>query len=257
MRAAIIIPARYASTRLPGKPLLARTGKLLIRHVYENALNVKSASSVTVATDDQRIFDAVKAFGGSVVMTSSAHETGSARIAEAAEKIEADIIVNIQGDEPEIEPGHIDRLIKLQSKTEAFASTLACPFPAEATSGSGSPEDPSAVKAILGPKISDDACWARYFTRYQAVWPRDDAGLIVQPQDYHLHIGVYAFSKTSLMEFAAAPAGALERIERLEQLRILERGGKIAVGIIPRAAPGIDTPEDYEAFVGRVGKGAA
>jgi 3-deoxy-manno-octulosonate cytidylyltransferase (CMP-KDO synthetase) len=113
------------------------------------------------------------------------------------------------------------------------------------------------VKAILGARIADDARWARYFTRHQAVWPRDEDGAISKPGDYYLHIGVYAFSKASLMEFAAAPAGALEKIERLEQLRILERGGQIAVGLIPHAAPGIDTPEDYEAFVGRMGKGAA
>ncbi|MAW82050.1 MAG: 3-deoxy-manno-octulosonate cytidylyltransferase [Parvularcula sp.] len=257
MKAAIIIPARHASTRLPGKPLLSRTGKPLIQHVYENAAKVKAASSVLVATDDQRIFDAVAGFGGAAVMTSDTHETGSARIAEAAEKIDADIIVNLQGDEPEIEPGYIDRLIALQAKTGAFASTLACPFPADATAGPGSPEDPSAVKAILGAKIADDAYWARYFTRHQAVWPRDEAGRIIQPQDYYLHIGVYAFSKASLMDFAAAPAGALEKIERLEQLRILERGGEIALELIPQAAPGIDTPEDYEAFVRRAGKGAA
>ena len=163
----------------------------------------------------------------------------------------------LHGDEPEIEPGYIDRLIALQAKTGAFASTLACPFPADATAGPGSPEDPSAVKAILGAKIADDAYWARYFTRHQAVWPRDEAGRIIQPQDYYLHIGVYAFSKASLMDFAAAPAGALEKIERLEQLRILERGGEIALELIPQAAPGIDTPEDYEAFVRRAGKGAA
>ncbi|MFC2950598.1 3-deoxy-manno-octulosonate cytidylyltransferase [Marinicaulis aureus] len=257
MKAAIIIPARYASTRLPGKPLLTRTGKPLIQHVYENALQVKKAASVIVATDDNRIFDAVTGFGGKAVMTSTAHETGSARIAEAASAINADIIVNIQGDEPEIEPHHIERLIALQQTAGAFASTLACPFPADATAGPGSPEDPSAVKAILGAVISDDAYWARYFTRHQAVWPRDAMGRIERPQDYYLHIGVYAFSKASLMDFAAAPQGALEKIERLEQLRILERGGKIAIGLIPHAAPGIDTPEDYEAFVRRVGKGAA
>ena len=257
MKAAIIIPARYASTRLPGKPLLTRTGKPLIQHVYENALRVKKAASVTVATDDQRIFDAVTGFGGKVVMTSAAHETGSARIAEAASGIDADIIVNLQGDEPEIEPHHIERLITLQQDAGAYASTLACPFPADATAGPGSPEDPSAVKAILGATINEDAYWARYFTRHQAVWPRDAAGLIETPQEYYLHIGVYAFSKASLMDFAAAPAGALEKIERLEQLRILERGGKIAIGLIPRAAPGIDTPEDYEAFIRRTEKGAA
>ncbi|WP_375202301.1 3-deoxy-manno-octulosonate cytidylyltransferase [Hyphococcus sp.] len=257
MKAAIVIPARYASTRLPGKPLLAETGKPLIQHVYENALKVREAACVIVATDDARIFDAVTGFGGKAVMTSDAHETGSARIAEAAETIDADIIVNIQGDEPEIEPHHIDELINLQATSGAFASTLACPFPSDATAGPGSPEDPSAVKALLGAALDENARWARFFTRHQAVWPRDADGRITRPERYYLHIGVYAFSKASLMAFAAAPAGALEKGERLEQLRILERGEKIAVGLIPRASPGIDTPEDYEAFVARVSKGAA
>lgn len=257
MKAAIIIPARYASTRLPGKPLLGETGKPLIQHVYENARKVEQAPAVIVATDDARIFDAVTSFGGKAMMTSADHETGSARIAEAAANIDADIIINLQGDEPEIEPRHIERLIDLQIKTGAFASTLACPFPKDAVSGPGSPEDPSAVKAILGEKISEGAYWARYFTRHQAVWPRDETGRIEHPQNYYLHIGVYAFSRDSLMAFAAAPQGALEKIERLEQLRILERGENIAVEIILQAAPGIDTPDDYEAFVERFGKGAA
>jgi 3-deoxy-manno-octulosonate cytidylyltransferase (CMP-KDO synthetase) len=257
MRAAIVIPARYASTRLPGKPLLARTGKPLIQHVYERAKQVKSAPLVIVATDDKRIFECVKKFGGEVVMTRSDHESGSGRVAEASQDLEADIIVNLQGDEPEVDPVHIDRLIALQKSSGALASTLACPFLADANSGSGSPEDPAAVKAILGAKICDDARWARYFTRRLGIWPRNEDGSISSPADYFLHVGVYAFSKSSLAKFAAASAGALEQIERLEQLRILELGERIAVGIVPHAAPGIDTLEDYEAFVRRALKGAA
>ena len=257
MKAAIVIPARYASTRLPGKPLLARTGKTLIEHVYTRAAQVKSAQRVVVASDDARIIAAVKKFGGEAILTRADHETGSARVAEAAENIDADIIINLQGDEPEIDPGDIDRLIDLQMRCGAFASTLACRFPTDARSGSGSPEDPSAVKAILGAAIGGEARWARYFTRRLGVWPRDEAGRIAAPEDYFLHVGIYAFTKSSLAEFAAAPPGALERIERLEQLRILERGWQLAVGLIARAAPGIDTPEDYEAFVKRMGEGAA
>ncbi len=257
MKAAIIIPARYASTRLPGKPLLARTGKTLIQHVYERAAQASAAQHVVVATDDVRIFDAVKSFGGAAVMTRADHDSGSGRVAEAARDLDSDIIVNLQGDEPEIEPAYIDRLISLQAQTGAFASTLACRFPSGAKSGPGSPDDPAAVKVILGEAIGDNARWARYFTRALGVWPRDEGGRITSSADFFLHLGVYAFSKASLAEFASAPPGALEQIERLEQLRILERGGRISVGLVKQAAPGIDTPEDYDAFVRRISKGAA
>lgn len=260
MKAAIVIPARYASTRLPGKPLLSETGKPLIHHVYERAKEATEAASVVVATDDARIFDAVQKFGGRAVMT-GAHETGTARVAEAAAVIDAQIIVNLQGDEPEIDPDALDRLIGLQRETGAFASTLACRFKNSAASGPGSPEDPAAVKVIPGaPIVLDDgkvAFWARYFTRTICPWPRDDAGAIAAPSHYFLHLGVYAFSPQSLAEFTAWPAGALETSERLEQLRILENGARLAVGVVDGGAPGIDTPDDYRAFVSRVKKGAA
>lgn len=257
MKAAIIIPSRYASTRLPGKPLLSQTGKPLIRHVYERAMRVKRAEKVVVATDDERIFDAVTGFGGECVMTAAAHETGSARVAEAAEKLGADIIVNLQGDEPEIDPAHIDRLIHMQAAFKPFASTLVCPFPPDAKTGAGSPDDPSAVKAILGAELAPNVFEARYFTRHVCPWPRDGDGAVASPSDYFLHAGVYAFSKDSLARFAKAPAGVLERAERLEQLRILEMGEKVIASVVDRAAPGIDTPEDYRLFVMRAEKGAA
>lgn len=257
MKAAIIIPARYASTRLPGKPLLAETGMPLIRHVYERASEAKEADRVIVATDDNRIFDAVRAFGGDAVMTDASHGSGGARAAEAAEKIDADIIVNLQGDEPEIDPVHIDLLIDIQMRLAPFASTLACRFPARARSGAGSPEDPAAVKALLAEELAPGVRRALYFTRHICPWPRNEDGSIASPSDYFLHVGVYAFSKKSLGRFAKAPAGALEAAERLEQLRILEMGERIAAGVVDRAAPGVDTPEDYRLFVERVRKGAA
>ena len=251
MKAAIIIPARYQSTRLPGKPLLAETGKPLIQHTYEQAKKSRRASRVIVATDDARIFDAVRGFGGEAVMTAAAHETGSARVAEAAQAVDAQIIVNLQGDEPEIIPGDIDQLIDLQASDKGFAATLACRFPASAVAGAGSPDDPSAVKVILGEPLGVNAFRARYFTRALCPFPRDGCGLIADPQKYFLHIGVYAFSKASLDAFAAAPLGALEQMERLEQLRILEMGEVIVAGVVDKAAPGIDTLEDYEGFVKR------
>jgi len=254
MKAAIIIPARIASTRLPGKPLLAETGKPLIQHTYEQAKKSRCASRVIVATDDARIFDAVCGFGGEAVMTAAEHESGTARVAEAAKALDAEIIVNLQGDEPEIDPGDLDRLIDLQAAGYGFASTLACPFPAEAVLGPGSPDDPSAVKVILGAPLGANAFRAIYFTRALCPYPRDDRGLIADPQKYFLHVGVYAFSKASLDAFVAAPVGALERMEQLEQLRILEMGEFIVAGVVDKAAPGIDTPEDYSGFVKRYPK---
>ncbi len=251
MSVAIIIPARHASTRLPGKPLLAETGKPLIQYAYEQAMKSKHASQVVVATDDARIKAAVKGFGGAVVMTRSDHDTGSARVAEAAGAIDADIIVNLQGDEPEIDPAHIDRVIDLAANHDAFAATLVCAFPQAARSGSGSPDDPSAVKAILGKRLKDDAFEVRYFTRHICPHLRTPDGAICNPENYYLHLGIYAFAKENLLAFAQTPPGVLERAEGLEQLRILEAGGRIVAGLVGAATPGIDTRSDYDAFVRR------
>lgn len=251
MKAAVIIPARYASSRLPGKPLLAETGKPLIQHTYEQASRAAKASAVLVATDDARIAEAVRAFGGAAVMTSPDHETGSARVAEASAHTDADIIVNLQGDEPEIDPADIDKLIAVHAQGRSFASTLACCFAPTASAGPASPDDPSAVKAILGEEMGLGARRALYFTRSICPYPRDADGRIEAPERYYLHLGVYAFSKSSLEVFAAASPGVLEQNERLEQLRILEMGETIAVAEVAAAAPGVDTPEDYAAFKAR------
>ena len=247
----IVIPARYDSSRLPGKPLLADTGKPLIQHTYEQAAQSR-ASRVVVATDDVRIENAVRAFGGEVVLTSKDHATGTDRIVEAVGDIEADVVLNVQGDEPEIEPDNIDRLIDVHLSSNAFASTLACPFSVEARVGHGSPDDASAVKVILGDQDAERPYrWARFFSRFVCAFPRDERGFIVRPQDYFLHLGIYAFSKQSLLAFAAAPPGMIEQTAHLEQLRILEMGERIAVGVIDNATPGVDTAEDYAKFVAR------
>lgn len=251
MKAAIIIPARYASSRLPGKPLLCETGKPLIQHTYEQASLAQSVDTVIVATDDQRIFDAVTAFGGKAVMTSADHATGSARVAEAATNTNAEIIVNLQGDEPEIDPAHIDLLVDIAGGVDCFAATLVCPFDRSATSGPGSPEDPAAVKAILGDQIGDGVFKAHYFTRSQCIFPRDAQGMITAPEAYHLHVGIYAFRHSNLAQFTKWDAGMLEMAENLEQLRILENGKMIAVSKVDVAPVGIDTPDDYRAFVQR------
>ena len=244
MKTAIIIPARYASTRLPGKLLLDAGGKPLIRHTYENAARAARADRIIIATDDERIAAAAREFGADVVMTSSAHESGSERIAEAARKIEADIVVNVQGDEPELDPRYIDILIDTVATRAAFAATLVCPFPDDVAV-----DDPSAVKAVLGKRLGETGGApvreALYFTRALAPFPRDGAP---DRGNYRLHIGVYGFRREALRRFAAAPAGRLERIEKLEQLRILEMGESIIAAEVAAVAAGIDTQADLEAF---------
>ncbi len=252
--AAIIIPARYASERLPGKPLLSETGKPLIQHTYERAAACRAADAVIVATDDERIMRAVEDFGGRAVMTSDHHETGTARVAEAAAMVEAGVIVNLQGDEPEIDPAYLEKLIEIHGKSGAFASTLACRFSKETATGPGSPDDPASVKVILADKEgAEDFYWALFFTRDICAHPRTASGAISRPQDYFLHLGVYAFSRENLANFAQSPQSPLEQAAKLEQLRILEMGEKVAVGLVDGAAPGVDTPEDYAAFVKREG----
>lgn len=255
MKTAIVIPARYASTRLPGKPLRLIAGQTLVQHTYEQAMKVKGVDRIIIATDDDRIESAVRQFGGEVRMTRSSHRTGTERVAEIASGIDADLLINLQGDEPEIDPGHIERLIALHESAAPYASTLACPFPAEAKQGSGSPEDTAAVKVELGEWIDEGrSAYAANFTRDLPPCERDAHGRIVDPQSYNLHIGIYGFFRDALLRFANTPETSRERIERLEQLRILGMGEKIAVAIVDRAAPGVDTEADLLAAARRLEK---
>jgi len=251
----IVIPARYASTRLPGKPLLDKTGWPLVRHTYEQAKKASLASRVVVATDDERIAKAVESFGGEAVMTRNDHPSGTDRIAEVVAKLgsDFDIVVNVQGDEPEMEPEVIDKIIRLHQVSGADVSTMACPFPKNKKEGNGSPHDPACVKAVLGKEIDglDGARFALYFTRSVAPYPRESRGIVEVPENYYLHLGMYAYSPESLQAFVSSPQGFLEKTESLEQLRVLENGQTIAVGLIDKATPGIDTPEDYTCFVQR------
>lgn len=244
MRTVIIIPARLQSTRLPRKLLLTIGAMTIIERTWRQACLAKQADEVVIATDSTEIAEAAKAFGARAVITRADHLSGTERIAEAAAVLPgAELIVNIQGDEPEIDPAHIDALIALHLVSGAFASTLACPFPSEID-----PNNPAAVKAVLGRRIAGTpgAYEALYFTRALAPYPRDGGGA------FHLHVGAYAFRRDALVRFAAAPPGRLEQIEKLEQLRILEMGEKIAVRIVDRAARGIDTREDYDAARARL-----
>ncbi|MEW6249739.1 MAG: 3-deoxy-manno-octulosonate cytidylyltransferase [Planctomycetota bacterium] len=252
-----IIPARYASTRFPGKPLANRTGKTLIQHVVERARAARRVGRVIVATDDARIEAAVRGFGGEVVMTRPDHPSGTDRIGEVVRELagaDDDIILNVQGDEPEIEPGYLDRLVGrlvaepwdgagagsvLGGGSGCPMATLACPFPP-----GSDPRDPNAVKVVV-----NSAGRALYFSRSLIPYPRDSGG--AGPVSCLLHVGVYAYRRAFLLQLAMWPPGALEQIEKLEQLRVLERGTALAVELVESATLGIDTPADYDEFVAR------
>lgn len=242
MTSVAVIPARYASTRLPGKPLLNQTGKFLIQHVYERVCQARSVSKVIIATDDRRIYEAVESFGGLAAMTREDHVSGTDRVAEVVAGLDADIVLNVQGDEPEIEPAQIDQLVNLlAARSDCEMATLACPFP-----GDADPADPNAVKVVV-----DSSGGAIYFSRSPIPYPRDGKSLLEHRGEFLLHIGIYAYRRDFLLRLASWPTGRLERIEKLEQLRVLERRCGIAVGVVSGAAVGIDTPADYEAFVKR------
>jgi 3-deoxy-manno-octulosonate cytidylyltransferase (CMP-KDO synthetase) len=216
----IVIPARHASTRFPGKPLAPIAGRPMVQHVYERAKQSPRASRVVVATDDDRIREAVESFHGEVIMTRSEHRTGTDRIAEVAIHIPADIYVNVQGDLPLISPEIIDAVVDalVSSAAEAQISTLCVPI--------ATPEDimnPNIVKVV-----SDFDGNALYFSRAPIPWVRD-AGHRVAARHFK-HIGLYAFRRDALLEFPALPPGELERLEQLEQLRWMENGYRIAVG---------------------------
>lgn len=241
MRSAIIIPARYASSRLPAKPLLRETGKYLIQHVYERALETTCAGEVIVATDDERIFDAVREFGGRAVMTRGDHQSGTDRIAEVAAHLDCDAVVNLQGDEPQIEPSALDLLAEfLESDSQFDMATLAVPIADRETY-----LNPSVVKVVC-----DDNGRALYFSRSPIPMVRDgEPDFTLRPARFLQHLGVYAYRRRFLLKVAATKPHPLELTERLEQLRVLGLGGQIRVGLVARAHRGVDTPEDYAAFV--------
>lgn len=251
MRILAVIPARYASTRLPGKPLLSDTGRTLIQHVVDAARQSQRLHHVIVATDDQRIFDAVKGFGGEAVMTRVEHVSGTDRVAEAARILQYvqhnDLIINLQGDEPEISPVAIDTLIEVMAKRpEAVMATLATPIQDEAVY-----KDPSCVKVV-----KDDGGYALYFSRSPIPYHRDGKPAEGMPWGF-LHIGLYAYRGRFLQQVATMPAADLENAEKLEQLRVMENGHRIALGLINEHTPGVDTPEDYARFVARYKPGKA
>ncbi|HEY1379380.1 MAG TPA: 3-deoxy-manno-octulosonate cytidylyltransferase [Gemmataceae bacterium] len=241
MRTAIVIPARYASSRLPGKPLLKSTGKYLIQHVHEQACRARRASAVVVATDDPRIMAAVEGFGGRCVMTRRDHPSGTDRVAEAARAVDADVVVNLQGDEPLIDPAALDLLPDLlEQDREAVVATLAAPITSEEAY-----RDPNCVKLVR-----DGRGRALYFSRSPIPFVRDGRpDFAAGPVKFLQHLGLYAYRREFLLELAAQPPAQLEQTEKLEQLRILSLGRPIQVGVVPHAGRGVDTFADYQRFV--------
>ncbi|MBR1917178.1 MAG: 3-deoxy-manno-octulosonate cytidylyltransferase [Bacteroidaceae bacterium] len=237
MKFIAIIPARYASTRFPGKPLAVLGGKTVIQRVYEQVRSV--LSEVYVATDDERIFQTVEAFGGQAVMTRSDHQSGTDRIEEAVEKIgtEADVIINVQGDEPFIQPSQIETLIHLFDNPQTQIGTLGKRF--DSIEAAENPNSPKIVTDARG--------FALYFSRSIIPYIRGK-----EPQDWLAtypflkHLGIYAYRREVLAEVTKLPQSLLEKAESLEQLRWLENGYRIRVGLTDVETVGIDTPEDLK-----------
>lgn len=238
----VVIPARYASTRLPGKPLLDIAGKTMLQRVWERA-KLSRASAVIIATDDQRIYTAAEAFGAKVAMTRADHPSGTDRLAEvvAQEQLSSDhIVVNVQGDEPLIPATVIDQVaLNLSNHTDASVATLC-----ESITSVGALRDPSAVKVVF-----DQEGYASYFSRSCIPFPRDhdwNSGEF-PAGDWYRHIGIYAYRTAFLKQFCAWTPAPTERCESLEQLRALHYGHRIHVQEASEAVPaGVDTAEDLE-----------
>lgn len=228
---AIVIPARFGSTRLPGKPLADIGGKPMIQHVYERALEVSNAKTVVIATDDERIAEVVRAFGGKYVMTSRDHPSGTDRLAEVMAHIEADIYINLQGDEPLVRPEDIITLAAgMLADNSIKVGTLCHPINASEAS------NPNTVKVVLG-----HAGNALYFSRSPIPYPRDN-----DAATYLKHIGVYAYRRQVLADYADLPQPMMEKAEKLEQLRLLAAGLNIRAWIVEPTGPGVDTVECLE-----------
>jgi 3-deoxy-manno-octulosonate cytidylyltransferase (CMP-KDO synthetase) len=229
----VVIPARYGSTRLPGKPLVSLAGKPMIQLVYQRAKSAQNVDRVIVATDDERIVKAVETFGGEARMTRRDHRTGTERVAEVAARVDGEIFVNVQGDEPLLDPASVEKAIgALLEEPAAAIATVATPIrtPADIM-------DPNVCKVVLD--FDDNAL---YFSRAPVPWVRDTTSKI---QVRHLkHLGLYVFQRDALLEYPTLPQGELERIEQLEQLRWLENGWKIRVAEVEHDALSVDVPED-------------
>jgi len=229
----VVIPARYGSSRLPGKPLISLGGKPMIQRVYERAKLAQRVNRVIVATDDERIVKAVQGFGGEARMTRADHRTGTERVAEVAAHESGDVFVNVQGDEPLLDPAAVDTAVAaLLEEPQATIATVATPIKTP-----GDIMDPNVCKVVLD--FDENAL---YFSRAPIPWVRDTGNKM---QVRHLkHLGLYVFRRDALLEYPTLPQGELERIEQLEQLRWLENGWKIRVAEVEHDAVSVDVPED-------------
>jgi 3-deoxy-manno-octulosonate cytidylyltransferase (CMP-KDO synthetase) len=242
LKATVVIPARWGSVRFPGKVLMmSPEGKRVIQYTVEAALRAKRVSEVIVATDDDRVREAVEAFGGQVRMTSPDHKCGSDRVAEVAADLETPIIVNLQADEPGILPEQIDHCVELlQEDKSCVVSSLAVRI--------GSQEeldDWNVVKVVV-----DESWRALYFSRSPIPFVRDtDTPFADSPIPHLRHLGIYAYRKPFLIEYGRFGEHPLERAEKLEQLRALAHGYMIKIGLTAHRAAKVDTPEDFEQFV--------
>ncbi len=233
-----IIPARYASTRFPGKPLAMLGGKPMVQRVYEQVKDL--LDYVCVATDDERIYKAVEAFGGNVIMTSETHKSGTDRCYEAAKKVDGDydVVINIQGDEPFIQPEQIDTVKKCFVDSDTHIATLVKPF--DKDTSIELLENPNSPKVVV-----DNRWHALYFSRSVIPYMRGkERSEWLKNHDYYKHIGLYAYKMNVLREITSLPQSELEKTESLEQLRWLENGYTIKVGVCHTETIGIDTPED-------------
>ena len=240
-----IIPARLQSSRLPRKLLLNQTGKPLLQYVWEAAQQADSLDELIIATDSEEIQEVAESFGARCELTGD-HPSGTDRIAEVVRRCcpEAELVVNIQGDEPELNPEHIERLIETMRKHPGSEmATLATPITTQAEL-----EDSSCTKVVQGQHGQ-----ALYFSRLPIPFTRDQSPeeLLKDDSPWLLHLGIYAYRKDYLLQLTQQPPGRLEQLEKLEQLRALELGATIQVGVVSHRAAGIDTPEDYEQFCQR------
>ena len=241
MKVLAVIPARYGSTRFAGKVLAKDTGKFLVQHTYERACAAKLPDKVIIAADDEMVIAAANSFGAECILTSVENKSGTDRIAEAVADIDADIVLNLQADEPEIDPENIDYLAELLIKNpDCRMATLATDFQTAEQIA-----NPNIVKVI-----TDCNNRAIYFSRAPIPYNREESG-VGKVQQYLRHIGIYTYRKEFLLKITALPQTNLEKIEKLEQLRAIENGFAILVGKVEHTCDGIDTPEQYAEFVKR------